>query len=829
MTRPHIQARRPLAALLAVVLAFAGLVALDRGTAPSAGAATTGAGYRGITPYGGYLGNYIAPDGTRVYCIDSGLDWPSGATGGAQAVSGVQASWGGWLSGEQIKKLNFALSTWGQTADPTVAAAVSAFVYAYASNFAGNNGQGYGAGAHYINGNAAVLREYNEIWRRVETEYSRGVQPAASLDLELANGWDGTVTIGMNTSALSGILSLEGATVAGSARRWVHVANGTVVPIRVDADAAATSQTVRASVEFIVQDRPQQSLTLYSTPGQQRTIRGGSFDRVAVRAADEAVADLRFSPIVETTVASRFVNSGSAFVDGLTASVAPGSPEWRVDSSGEVPVTAVGTLYGPFAEQPAVSDTVPAGAPVVGSESVTLTGPGDYRSPGTLIAPSAGFYTWVWTIDAAQQPEPVRALLPDGYAFADQFGLVAESHVVPTALRAASQVSTPEAGFGAAIGDSLSVSIDHGLWLAESGEPIAAEFEGTAYFVPGGDAPAVSDTVPADAVVLGTARVTAPGPGVYEASTTVTAPQTAGFVSWVWRLDPASSTAPYFEPWSDKFGLPTETARILPPTVSTLAVPAVAIGDEVHDTALVGGYLPAQPSSLVFEAYLQPSGATQPLCDESNRVFDSSDEPVEVSAIGTYSSPSTRFEEYGTYYWVESLYAHDGTLLHRGECGLAEETTLVAPGEVVTEAVQIVEPGAEAHDVARVSGLVPDGATLVFEAFAQHGIEDGPLCDASTRVFRSEPIAVVEAGTYRSDAVVLDRPGTYHWVETLYDRHGDPLHIGECGLAAETTRVGTPRLPNTGLELAPAIAIAVALLGVGLGILRRRSRWVEGE
>ncbi|MGX5680239.1 hypothetical protein [Schumannella luteola] len=827
---PAARLRRPFALLLALVLAFAGLLALDRATAPAAGAAVTGAGYQGITPYGGYLGNYIAPDGMRVYCIDSALDWPSGATGPGQVVGSVTTSWGSWLAPDQVQKLNYALLTWGQTGDPTVAAAVSAYVYAYLSNFARMHGPQHAAGAHYINGNIAVLGAYNTIWNRAETEFAGRATPSASVSIDLANGWDGTVTVGASAGAMNGVLRLEGATVAGSSASQVSVSSGSVVPIRVKPTDDSPRQTVRATVEFLVRDGAQQNLVLYPTGGQQRTIRGAYSKDTNVKAVDEAVADLTFAPVVQTQVAARYVDSGAAFVDGLVASVASGSAEWRTLPHGDaVPIVAEGTLYGPFGEQPAVSDSVPADAPIVGTEKVTLTGPGEYRSPGTLRAPSTGFYTWVWRIAAAAQPEDVREQLPDDYTFADQFGLVAESHVVPMSLRAASQVGTAEAGFGAAIGDSLSVSIDHDLWLIDSGQPIPAVFEGTAYFVPGDSAPVPSDSVPAEAVVVGTAEITAPGPGVYEASTTVTAPSRAGFVSWVWRLDPDSASAPYFAPWTDQFGLPSETARILPPTVSTLAVPAVAIGDEVHDTALVGGYLPVEPSSLVFEAYLQPSGAEKPLCDESNRVFDSSDDPVEVTVAGTYSSPTTRFEKYGTYYWIESLYAPDGTLLHRGECGLPEETTLVAPGEVSTEAVQIVAPGSEAYDVARVSGLVPDGATLVFEAFAQHGIVDGPLCDDSTRVFRSEPLEIEEAGTYHSESTVLDRPGTYYWVETLYDRHGDPLHIGECGLEAETTQVGTPRLPNTGLELAPAAAIAVALLGVGLGILRRRSRWVEGE
>lgn len=835
MTRSHTPFRRPLALLLAGLLALAALVGLDRASTSTADAATVGAGYHGITPYGGYLGNYIAPDGMRVYCIDSALDWPSGSTDSGAIVDSVPTSWGAWLSPEQVRKLNFALLTWGQTADPTVAAAVSAYVYAYLGNFARVHGAQHAAGAHYINGNVAVLGAYNTIWNRAETEYAGRATPSATVEIDLANGWDGTVAVAASGPTISGTLTLEGATVAGDSRARVPVSNGAVIPIRATAADDSSAHTIRATVEFVVRDGAQQNLVIYRTGSQQRTIRGAFSADTEVRASDEVSTDLRFAPIVTTQVAARFVEKSGSFVDGVTASVADGSPEWRRLADGSpVPIRAEGTLYGPFVEQPAVADTPPADAPIVGTESLTLAGPGEYRSPGTLSAPSAGFYTWVWEVHAADQPAAVQRHLPEAYEFADQFGLVAESHVVPTALRASTRVSTDEAGFGAAIGDTLSVSVDQGLWLESDGAPIPADFVGTAYFVPGTEPPVPSEVVPEGVTELGTATVRASGPGLFDASATVTAPNAEGFVTWVWRLDPDSPTTPYFEPWSDQFGLPEETARILPPTVSTLAAPAVAIGDDAVDTALVGGHVPAQPGYLVFEAFLQPAGAVEPLCDESNRVFDSSGQPVEVTAAGTYTSPPARFSEYGTYFWVESLYAHDDSLIHRGECGLPEETTLVAPGTVVTHAVQSIIPGGEAYDVATVAGLVPQGATLVFEAFAQHGVLDGPLCDASTRVFRSTAVELDGPGDYRSESTVLIEPGTYYWVETLYDRHGDPLHIGECGIPTETTTVGTPSLPRTGIDPSTLVWPGLLSLGAGAaavawGILRRRSRWVESE
>jgi hypothetical protein len=816
-TRRHLS-HRLLALGLATLVALVGLGSIDWGGSPAA-AATTGAGYPGITPYGGYLGNYIAPDGTRVYCIDSGREWPSGTTDAGTIVGSFPTSSGTWLDETTIRKLNYALLTWGQTADPTNAAAVSAYVYAYTSNFAHTHGTGYGAGLHYINGNAAVKAAYDVVWNESETRFAGAGSPSAGVTVELT-GRDGLVTVVVSPAQARGTLRLDGAVVAGTSSRQTTVTNGSVVPISAIAADSATTVTVAAEASFSIDLGAGPSVVLYSSGSQQRTIRGAFPARTDVAARDEATATLRFSPIVQTRVAARFVDPGQAFVDGVTASVAPGSAGWRTRADGTyVPVTAVGTLYGPFSAAPPVAAEAPASAPVVGTESIVLTGPGDYSSSGSLRARVPGFYTWVWRIDAAAQPADTVASLPAGYSFVDEFGLVAESHVVPMALAATTRVSTSEVAFGGEIGDELSVAVIEGSWLTEGAGPVAASFVGTAYFVPGETAPQESDTVPAEATVVGTASVVATGPGIYAASTTVRAPAAVGYVTWVWSLDPASPMASYFQPWSDRFGVPAETTRVVPPTVSSLAQEGAAVGDDVYDVALVGGLVPEGGASLVFEAFLQPTTEQEPRCDADTRVFDSSDTPVRVEAPGSYRSPATQFQNYGTYYWIESLYAPDGTLVARGACGLPEETTLVAPGEVVTHAVSAITPGGEAYDSARVSGRVPVGATLVFEAFDQRGVTDGPLCDASTRVFTSDAVPLDGPGTYVSESATFTRPGTFYWVETLYDRLGNPLHVGTCGLATESTLVRTPSLPNTGFDVWPLVILGGALSLGGAALL----------
>lgn len=99
---------------------------------------------------------------------------------------------------------------------------------------------------------------------------------------------------------------------------------------------------------------------------------------------------------------------------------------WIKVNGTPVPVLAEGTLYGPFDAQPVEANAPPEGAPVLGTESLTLTHPGSYVSPGTLTAPESGFYTWVWKIDKQQQGGNAKYLTD---SFTDRFGRVAETSV----------------------------------------------------------------------------------------------------------------------------------------------------------------------------------------------------------------------------------------------------------------------------------------------------------------------------------------------------------------------------------------------------------------
>lgn len=831
MKNQHARYRRSTRSALTASAILVGLLGVGLATTETspADAATTGAGYSGITPWGGYLGNYIAPDGSRVYCMDSAADWPSGATSGGTLVYSMSTEWGGALSAITLKRLNYALLKWGQTADPTLAAALDAYIYSYTSTGALHYGAGYSTGATYIDGNSAVLPVYNAIWGEVES-WLPPAQGVATLAIQMHDSYNGTIIVNASPADATGTLVLTGAVFTSSGLNTASVVNGSVIAIHGTPVDTATNYSITANASFTAAGGPDANVIIYTTGGQQRTIRGGTSSPVSFNAASFATDPLPlvFEPIVSTQ-ASQFVEGGEAFMDSVTAAVAPGSASWRTRLGGAFySITTVGTLYGPFTERPTLASEVPLGATVVGSETITMVGPGEYTTSGDIRAGEGGFYTWVWRIDATEQSAQSQTGLPDDYRFVDEFGSADETSVVPMSVSAVSSVPSNVVALGSVLEDRLTISLDSGSWLTEGDVQLPVTFIGTAYFISGDVAPVESDVLPAEAIAIGTSTIVASGPGSYSTHTPALAPTArTGFVTWVWRLSDSTPYARYFRPWTDHFGVPAETSRVELPTIETIAVPESAIGEAAHDTAIVSGVTPASETFLVFQAYLQ-AGGEPATCDSSTLVFDSSASSIPIIGAGTYASPDATLPAFGTYFWVESLVTADNEVIHRGICGAANEITVVSPPQVATTATDEVTLGSSAHDTATVSGLVPTGAQIVFNAYRQSG--SGPSCTASNLVFSTtdRPSELRGPGDYESEGVTFDQLGTYLWIATVIDRVGTTITAGECGAPSEQTIVQPRTLASTGLDrsrLAPLGGFALlSITMVAAGLVARSLR-----
>jgi hypothetical protein len=139
--------------------------------------------------------------------------------------------------------------------------------------------------------------------------------------------------------------------------------------------------------------------------------------------------------------------------------------------------------------------------------------------------------------------------------------------------------------------------------------------------------------------------------------------------------------------------------------------------------------------------------------------------------------------------------------------GQAVETTLVKP-DVTTQATPDGLLGIDlSKDTANITGPVPAGSTIGFEAYYQAPGTDA-ICDADTLVFTSAPKPVTDNHP-ESDTVMFENAGTYFWIETLRDEDGDVLHQGECGAPGETTTI--TQLAVTTKAQATAVALGTAV------------------
>lgn len=303
-------------------------------------AATTGAGFPGITPYGGYLGNYIAPDGTRVYCIDADRDWPSGPTDAGVVTDSLSTGWGDPLAPETLQKFNYVLAVFGQTADPVQAAAVSAYLYAYTSGIARRYGASYEAGLHYIDGNHAVAEAYATIWIDTEARFASAHEPTAEVTIDMSEPLRGEVLVITAPEGAVGTLTLEGAVVADTSASTVPVVGGDRVAITGAPGVDASSYTIAANASFQTMSGYLPRVTLYVTGSQQRTIREAGLAQVDFASSARLDVSLPTPPEPEVPTLAATGSPVLGMLGGGIALVAVGSLAQLVRRSWEYVATS---------------------------------------------------------------------------------------------------------------------------------------------------------------------------------------------------------------------------------------------------------------------------------------------------------------------------------------------------------------------------------------------------------------------------------------------------------------------------------------------------------
>ncbi|MDZ8200019.1 hypothetical protein RZO50_00705 [Microbacterium sp. SSW1-59] len=275
-----------------------------------------------------------------------------------------------------------------------------------------------------------------------------------------------------------------------------------------------------------------------------------------------------------------------------------------------------------------------------------------------------------------------------------------------------------------------------------------------------------------------------------------------GFYTAVWRIsaksqgDEVRGRLPDGYAWEEQYGLRSQT--IMVPAISSRAQEELTVGAPMADDVIVDGPVPRDGLVLQTAVFRAVEGiAPEETCTEENLVWTSAAVSVDRPGTTTFTAPEV--PDFGTYYWQESAHDAEGTPVHVGRCGVAEETGVAAPPTVVTAAQPTAGFGASIIDTATVSGRVPEtGETvLVFRLYrAGDGAEPSSACTEETLVAETTPIPVTGDGEYESPAVATTASGTYYWIEELTwtPRGGDPrtLATGTCGIPEETTVVERP-------------------------------------
>lgn len=130
------------------------------------------------------------------------------------------------------------------------------------------------------------------------------------------------------------------------------------------------------------------------------------------------------------------------------------SPEWMYDGNGQlVPVVFEGTAYY-VGERPAENPgAVPADAKVVGTTTVTATGPGTYTATINTDTPiDSQFVTWVWSVKKANQGDYASYVASD---WSDSWGIADETTSVREKVEVDSTIQSNVTKRGTYLVDNL--------------------------------------------------------------------------------------------------------------------------------------------------------------------------------------------------------------------------------------------------------------------------------------------------------------------------------------------------------------------------------------
>lgn len=627
--------------------------------------------------------------------------------------------------------------------------------------------------------------------------------------------------------------------------QWVNV-NGTPVPLVVRgtlygplSTAQATSLSVPAGAPVAAQDSftvtgPGTTARTWTATASgtyawvwevRKADQGANASYVRADAADAYFAPteqfgVRMTPQVSTAAASRQGTPGGSLVDQLTVSL-PAGDVWPADAAGNpLPLVVRSTAYGPFNTAAAASNTVPAGAPVVGTELATFTGPGTKATSGTVHSTTPGFYTWVAEVRPADQSPAMAAMLTGPVV--DQFMLEPETTSVRNPLTHSSQVREYNVAVGGRAFDQITLSgfpADHGTWSGLGGWGADVPTATVTTYGPFASAP-TSAAVPAGAPVLTSTTIPARN-GTYNigyGAGDIINPHQPGYYVVVYFFAGDDRVAPFTSRADDvmeTFYVPSTQAWL--DMMSTATQDAVAGQGTMSDTVFVLGSAVPTGSTLTWYRCMWTAQA-QPGCDNPVATYSTT-----VNSSGAYVHPAAPVPTLAdlpagtlTAYvgWAPVLTAPGGQELAREPFGTPSQTTTVRASlpDLASTATAAAGPGDAVTDKVSITGPSRADWTLSWQAC---WLDADGTCPAGSAFHVGDPVQVDPAvDTYTSPSWTVQvpqgtAPGTVlrlGWVPTLTDGVGAQLWQEAWGVDAQTTVVNYP-LPSMTSTATPTAVV----------------------
>ncbi|WP_449281585.1 hypothetical protein [Leucobacter sp.] len=762
------------------------------------------------------ISNFVMPNGKRAYCIEVSMSEPSGRVSGGGRVSllpGRSGAFSSWGDPAGMRQMNYLIDRHGQSGDAWTAAAVQLTIWRMRENFRSGNAhlnqkiatlQASQRGRNLI---AASDRLYAEAKQRAQPPTT----PAAVTGvLQLGadpGGHPGRFRVAYPKGTTS--LTVQGGTFIRNGASQLAVPAGEASARYIELRAGAKKLEVSGAWVSTGAVGWEPQLDVYTTTtavggtGQRVAVATGASKRQDRTGAFEAVSlDTReWAPPTASSLAQPSAELGGTMADELIVTP-PQGKELRMWPGAEADFTA---YLLPEAGAPKYDDTW---QPLLGEP---------YEAQ-------------------AEDPETGEALWREWWSAPDGSPLLdADGERIPV-LDADGAVNAGIAGDGSAYPVPQ---------LDAAGQPILDEDGEPRYFT-GRDpvleerrdplrwsAAEIAEMSAAERCIVQPVHRQSgvPVPGAGRFSTGPVPVRSSGTIHWVERVRSGGAVV-----HEGRCGVSNETTRIGQPGVVTQALPEAVVGEEVHDVAtLSGAFAPGAEYSVRFEAYRAPepgdadpaAGGTgetapgEPVCSAENIVFRSSYVPV--AGPGEVRSPgfTARWEHGTVIWWIETLFVDTGDgprAMHRGECGLENETTRIGRPAVETVATATASAGDRISDIARISGRLEANEEARWEiAFsgyreryepvegaddassAAEGSAERPVCGAENRLFETGAVEVTGPGEVRSDEVVAqpEWAGPVWWVERLWLVQGEErllVHEGECGLPHETTTISAPEV-----------------------------------